>query len=125
MDRERRGTDCDDDVTLSPPNVVAESPPNVVAGSPSNVVAGSPSNLVAHDKVKQINGKDKQIHARTCKQANICQFEQAIIELNSLIANISSNVQTDFDTVFLDTFPQVYADHQYKKKNVELQKSMN
>ena len=112
MDRERRGTDCDDDVTLSPPNVVAGSPPNVVAGSPSNVVAGSPSNLVAHDKGKQINGKDKQIHARTCKQANICQFQQAIIELNSLIANISSNVQTDFDTVFLDTFPQVYADHQ-------------
>ena len=112
MDRERRGTDCDDDVTLSPPNVVAGSPPNVVAGSPSNVVAGSPSNLVAHDKGKQINGKDKQIHARTCKQANICQFKQAIIELNSLIANISSNVQTDFDTVFLDTFPQVYADHQ-------------
>ena len=70
MDRERRGTDCDDDVTLSPPNVVAGSPPNVVAGSPSNVVAGSPSNLVAHDKGKQINGKDKQIHARTCKQAN-------------------------------------------------------
>ena len=112
MDRERRGTDCDDDVTLSPPNVVAGSPPNVVAGSPSNVVAGIPSNLVAHDKGKQINGKDKQIHARTCKQANICQFKQAIIELNSLIANISSNVQTDFDTVFLDTFPQVYADHQ-------------
>ena len=112
MDRERQGTDCDDDVTLSPPNVVAGSPPNMVAGSPSNVVAGSPSNLVAHDKGKQINGKDKQIHSRTSKQANICQFKQAIIELNSLIANISSNVQTDFDTVFLDTFPQVYADHQ-------------
>ena len=27
MDRERRGTDCGDDVTLSPPNVVAGSPP--------------------------------------------------------------------------------------------------
>ena len=27
MDRERRGTDCDDDVTLSPPNVVQEAHP--------------------------------------------------------------------------------------------------
>ena len=68
MDRERRGTDCGDDVTLSPPNVVAESPPNVVAGSSPNVVAGSPSNVVAHDKGKQINGKNKQFNDKNMQK---------------------------------------------------------
>ena len=68
MDRERRGTDCGDDVTLSPPNVVAGSPPNVVAESPPNVVAGSPSNVVAHDKGKQINGKDKQFNDKNMQK---------------------------------------------------------
>ena len=76
MDRERRGTDCGDDVTLSPPNVVAGSPPNVVAGSPPNVVAGSspkvvagsPSNVVAHDKGKQINGKNKQFNDKNMQK---------------------------------------------------------
>ena len=84
------------------------SPSNVVAGSPSNVVAGSPSNVGANSKEAQSN-----------YQANISQFKQAITDFKSIITRDSSNTQTDFDIVFLDTFPDVSANCQ-SKDNKEL-----
>ena len=95
-------------VAGSPSNVVAGSPSNVVAGRPSNVVAGSPSNVGANSKETQSN-----------YQANISQFKQAIIDFKSIITRDSSNTQTDFDIVFLDTFPDVSANCQ-SKDNKEL-----
>ena len=47
----------------------------------------------------------KHIKAKKDKQANISQFKQLLNDLSKLIENVSSNVQTDFDAVFLDTFP--------------------
>ena len=100
----------------SPSNVVAGSPSNVVAGSPSNVVVGSPSNVVAGNKDNtwtnsQNISKMKQIEVKS-EHANINQFKQAILDVTSLVANVSSNLQTDFETVFLDTFPDINADYQ-------------
>ena len=43
----------------------------------------------------------------------------AIIDFKSIIASDSSNTQTDFDIVFLDTFPDVAANYQ-SKDNKEL-----
>ena len=133
--------------TGSPSNVVAAgSPSNVVAshtaygisqetkrnyqanpGSPSNVVAShmanSPSNVVAshmanHGTNHSSNHSISQETQRNY-QANLSQFKQAIIDFKSIIASDSSNAQTDFDIVFLDSFPDVAANNQ-SKDNKEL-----
>ena len=132
--------------TGSPSNVVAGSPSNVVAshtaygisqetqrnyqanpGSPSNVVAShmanSPSNVVAshmanHSTNHSSNHSISQETQRNY-QANLRQFKQAIIDFKSIIASDSSNAQTDFDIVFLDSFPDVAANYQ-SKDNKEL-----
>ena len=133
--------------TGSPSNVVAAgSPSNVVAshtaygisqetqrnyqanpGSPSNVVAShmanSPSNVVAshmanHSTNHSSNHSISQETERNY-QANLSQFKQAIIDFKSIIASDSSNAQTDFDIVFLDSFPDVAANYQ-SKDNKEL-----
>ena len=54
----------------------------------------------------------KQANEQTNKQANISQSKMANIDLKSLIAKGSSAIQTDFETVFVDTFPDVVADYQ-------------
>ena len=54
----------------------------------------------------------KHVKAKKDKQANIRQFKQLLNDLSKLIENVSSNVQTDFDAVFLDTFPDVDVDYQ-------------
>ena len=54
----------------------------------------------------------KHIKAKKDKQANISQFKQLLNDVSKLIENVSSNVQTDFDAVFLDTFPGVDVDYQ-------------
>ena len=54
----------------------------------------------------------KHIKAKKDKQANIRQFKQLLDDLSKLIESVSSNVQTDFDAVFLDTFPGVDVDLQ-------------
>ena len=54
----------------------------------------------------------KHVKVKKDKQANICQFKQLLNDLSKLIENVSSNVQTDFDAVFLDTFPGVDVDYQ-------------
>ena len=113
-------------VVGSPSNLVApRSQSNVVAtGSPSNVVAtGSPSNVVASQKANHSSNhsSNHSISQETQRnyQTNISQFKQAIIDFKSIIASDSSNTQTDFDIVFLDTFPDVAASYQ-SKDNKEL-----
>ena len=44
--------------------------------------------------------------------SNISQAKKANIDFKSLIASFSSSKQTNFDTVFLDTFPGVAANYQ-------------
>ena len=128
--------------TGSPSNVVAPvSTSNVVAaGSPSNVVApGSPSNMAALSPFSMVAGSPSSVGAshmanhntnhssnhsisqetKINYQANINQFKQAIIDFKSIIASDSSNTQTDFDIVFLDTFPDIAANYQ-SKDNKEL-----
>ena len=125
----------------SPSIMLVGSPSNVVAtGSPSNVVAtGSPSNVVARQKANHStnhssnhstnhssnhstnHSSNHSISQETQRnyQANINQFKQAIIDFKSIIASDSSNTQTDFDIVFLDTFPDVAANYK-SKDNKEL-----
>ena len=117
----------------SPSIMLVGSPSNVVAtGSPSIVVAtGSPSNVVARQKANHStnhssnhstnHSSNHSISQETQRnyQANINQFKQAIIDFKSIIASDSSNTQTDFDIVFLDTFPDVAANYQ-SKDNKEL-----
>ena len=117
----------------SPSIMLVGSPSNVVAtGSPSNVVAtGSPSNVVARQKANHStnhssnhstnHSSNYSISQETQRnyQANINQFKQAIIDFKSIIASDSSNTQTDFDIVFLDTFPDVASNYQ-SKDNKEL-----
>ena len=117
----------------SPSIMLVGSPSHVVAtGSPSNVVAtGSPSNVVARQKANHStnhssnhstnHSSNHSISQETQRnyQANINQFKQAIIDFKSIIASDSSNTQTDFDIVFLDTFPDVAANYQ-SKDNKEL-----
>ena len=54
----------------------------------------------------------KHIKAEKDKQANISQFKQLLSDVSKLIETVSSNVQTDFDAVFLDAFPGVDVDYQ-------------
>ena len=73
--------------------------------SPDNVQAQSPDNEQAQAK------QSKQANIGQSKQANIGQSKQANIGLKSL-ANDCSNINTDFDDVFADTFPDVVANYQ-------------
>ena len=45
---------------------------------------------------------------------NISQFKHAVVDLTKLIEKVSSKIQIDFDTVFLETFPDVDSDYQSK-----------
>ena len=114
---------------VSPSNVVAAgspskmvatgSPSNVVALSPYSVVAGSPSSVGASHTTNHSSNHSISQETQRNYQANISQFKQAIIDFKSIIASDSSNTQTDFDIVFLDTFPDVAANYQ-SKDNKEL-----
>ena len=112
-------------VAESPPNVVAESPPHVVAESPLHVVALSPSRVGANHSISQETQRNYQTNISISQetqrnyQTNISQSKQAIIDFKSIMASDSSNTQTDFDIVFLDTFPDVAANYQ-SKDNKEL-----
>ena len=65
--------------------------------------AGRPSNVGA---------QAKQANEQANKQANISQSKLANFDLKSINAKDSSTIQTDFETVFFDTFPDVIADYQ-------------
>ena len=128
------------EVAGSPPREVAGSPPRVVAGSPSvarspsSVGAGSPSVARSPSSV----GAGSPIVARSpfsvrappdkkkeqAKNDHESQFKQTIIDIHSIIEKVSSNLQTDFDTVFLEAFPDVATDFQ-SRVNEEFYESVN
>ena len=128
------------DVAGSPPREVAGSPPRVVASSPSvarspsSVGAGSPSVARSPSSV----GAGSPIVARSpfsvrappdkkkeqAKNDQESQFKQTIIDIHLIIEKVSSNLQTDFDTVFLEAFPDVAKDFQ-SRVNEEFYESVN
>ena len=128
------------DVAGSPPREVAGSPPRVVASSPSvarspsSVGAGSPSEARSPSSV----GAGSPIVARSpfsvrappdkkkeqAKNDQESQFKQTIIDIHLIIEKVSSNLQTDFDTVFLEAFPDVAKDFQ-SRVNEEFYESVN
>ena len=61
----------------------------------------------------KLEAEDKSLFANSLEseKVNISQFKQLVIDISKLVENVSSNVQTDFDTVFLNTFPGVDADY--------------
>ena len=67
----------------------------------------------------KLEAEDKSLFANSLEseKVNISQFKQLVIDISKLVENVSSNVQTDFDTVFLNTFPGVDAD--YHARGVE------
>ena len=129
------------EVAGSPPKEVAGSPPRVVASSPSvarspssvgagspsvarspsSVGAGSPSVAQSPSSMGAPAGKRKELQAKIDKES---QFKQTITDIYSIIEKVSSNLQTDFDTVFLEGFPDVATDFQ-SRVNEEFYESVN
>ena len=129
------------EVAGSPPKEVAGSPPRVVASSPSvarspssvgagspsvarspsSVGAGSPSVAQSPSSMGAPAGKRKELQAKIDKKS---QFKQTITDIYSIIEKVSSNLQTDFDTVFLEGFPDVATDFQ-SRVNEEFYESVN
>ena len=104
---ERSRTDCDGETTER----YKESPSNMGAGKSSIMGAGRPSNVGA--QAKQANKQaNEPVNKQANAQANISQSKLANVDLISIIAKDSSTIQTDFETVFFDTFPDVVADYQ-------------
>ena len=53
---------------------------------------------------KFCEGKRKELQAKIDIES---QFKQTIIDIHLIMEKVSSNVQTYFDTVFLEAFPDV------------------
>ena len=91
-----------------------------------DIVQGS-VNLVTEKGYLKGNLKKSRDSKSDSMDTDISQFKQAIIDLNKLIENVSSSVRSDFETVILETFPDVNAEYQsrvieksYKdKENIE------
>ena len=91
-----------------------------------DIVQGS-VNLVTEKGYLKGNLKKSCDSKSDSMDTDISQFKQAIIDLNKLIENVSSSVRSDFETVILETFPDVNAEYQsrvieksYKdKENIE------
>ena len=91
-----------------------------------DIVQGS-VNLVTEKGYLKGNLKKSCDSKPDSMDTDISQFKQAIIDLNKLIENVSSSVRSDFETVILETFPDVNAEYQsrvieksYKdKENIE------
>ena len=104
---ERSRTDSDGETTER----YKESPSNMGAGKSSIMGAGRPSNVGA--QAKQANKQaNEPVNKQANVQANISQSKLANVDLISIIAKDSSTIQTDFETVFFDAFPDVVADYQ-------------
>ena len=91
-----------------------------------DIVQGS-VNLVTEKGYLKGNLKKSCDSKSDSMDTDISQFKQAIIDLNKLIENVSLSVRSDFETVILETFPDVNAEYQsrvieksYKdKENIE------
>ena len=91
-----------------------------------DIVQGS-VNLVTEKGYLKRNLKKSCDSKSDSMDTDISQFKQAIIDLNKLIENVSSSVRSDFETVILETFPDVNAEYQSRvieksyedKENIE------
>ena len=107
-DRERSRTD-DGERTVKcdrPHGGGRESPSNVVAGHKCKIQAKN----LAQIQAKNLAQNQAKEQAKTGKHTNFSQFKQAVNEVSTLIKNVSSNIQTDFETEFLNVFPDVDGD---------------
>ena len=108
---------------ISPELMPAQSPEMKQATSPERMPA---LNIEKIEKPVKSNELDKLAQKEKLQSkhekfqssdiiennSNISQAKKANIDFKSLIAGCSSSKQTDFDTVFLDTFPGVAANYQ-------------
>ena len=104
--------------TESPGRNQARSPGRNQARSPGRNQAGSPEKKQASDLEKPVhsNKSDKLVQKETVHSKN--EEFQCSDFFKSLTASDSSNSQTSFDAVFLDTFPDVVANYQSRDKEL-------
>ena len=110
----------------SPERMPARSPARKQARSPARKQAQSPEWMPAQSpERKQASNLEKPIHSKNSdklvqKEEVHCKNEEFQYSdyLKSFIASDTSNTQTDFDIVFLDTFPDVAASYQSKDKDL-------
>ena len=102
----------------SPGRNQARSPGKNQARSPGRNQAGSPEKKQASDLEKPVhsNKSDKLVQKETVHSKN--EEFQCSDFFKSLTASDSSNSQTSFDGVFLDTFPDVVANYQSRDKEL-------
>ena len=102
----------------SPGRNQARSPGRNQAQSPGRNQAGSPEKKQASDLEKPVhsNKSDKLVQKETVHSKN--EEFQCSDFFKSLTASDSSNSQTSFDAVFLDTFPDVVANYQSRDKEL-------
>ena len=102
----------------SPGRNQARSPGRNQARSPGRNQARSPEKKQASDLEKPVhsNKSDKLVQKETVHSKN--EEFQCSDFFKSLTASDSSNSQTSFDAVFLDTFPDVVANYQSRDKEL-------
>ena len=105
---------------ISPELMPAQSPEMKQATSPERMPALNIEKPVKSNKLNKLAQKEKlqskhekfQSSDFIENNSNISQAKKANIDFKSLIASCSSSKQTNFETVFLDTFPGVAANYQ-------------
>ena len=105
---------------ISPELMPAQSPEMKQATSPERMPALNIEKPVKSNKLNKLAQKEKlqskhekfQSSDFIENNSNISQGKKANIDFKSLIASCSSSKQTNFETVFLDTFPGVAANYQ-------------
>ena len=118
---------------ISPELMPAQSPEMKQATSPERMPALNIEKPVKSNKLEKVAQKEKlkskhkkfQTQSSDFKENSSNISQKANIDFKSLIASCSSSKQTNFDTVFLDTFPGVAANYQlsvsekfYERENI-------
>ena len=92
------------------------SPGRNQAGSPEQFRQGSPKKQADLEKPVHSNKSDKLVQKEKVHSKN--EEFQCSDFFKSLTASDSSNSQTSFDAVFMDTFPDVVANYQSRDKEL-------
>ena len=92
------------------------SPGRNQAGSPEQFRQGSPKKQADLEKLVHSNKSDKLVQKEKVHSKN--EEFQCSDFFKSLTASDSSNSQTSFDAVFMDTFPDVVANYQSRDKEL-------
>ena len=92
------------------------SPGRNQAGSPEQFRQGSPKKQADLEKPVHSNKSDKLVQKEKVNSKN--EEFQCSDFFKSLTASDSSNSQTSFDAVFMDTFPDVVANYQSRDKEL-------